>query len=512
MEKHVNKRAFSNLTTALLLVLCLAGTGCASDDAQDDASSRSESATQTETPEASPATPGTASTSDGTGASANASAGSDNANGAATELATPSQNGALHVEGAQLVDESERAVQLRGVSTHGLAWYPQYVNQTLFTELRESWNANVVRLALYTAESGGYTTDGDQAELEQLVLDGVKYAAEADMYVVVDWHILSDANPLDNQDAAVDFFSRISAKLAENDNVIYEICNEPNGDTTWDDIKSYAKAVIPAIRANDESAVVIVGTPTWSQDMEAAAADPIDDENVMYALHFYAATHKDDLRSRMTEVVSRGLPVFVSEFGICDASGSGAIDYDSANEWVSAMDELNVSYICWNLSNKDEASALVKPEVEKTSGFTASDLSEEGAWLWGVLHGKQPAANAADSTAGTGAADAIAILSDDSPLQWSATLVNSWTEGSQSYFQYSLTGTCTEGAVSSWSVTVPFNGAVAVKDHWNCNAQASDTKLVLSNADYNGTVTADAPVSDVGIIVYGPADLAIDAS
>ena len=36
--------------------------------------------------------------------------------------------GALAVDGAQLVDASGNPVQLRGISTHGLSWYPDYVN------------------------------------------------------------------------------------------------------------------------------------------------------------------------------------------------------------------------------------------------------------------------------------------------------------------------------------------------------------------------------------------------
>ena len=159
------------------------------------------------------------------------------------------------------------------------------------------WGANVVRLATYSAEEGGYATEtGDRAALNDLVVRGVQYAQAADLYAVVDWHTLSDANPLTNQWAAEEFFRSVSGALGDADNVIYEICNEPNGSTSWADIKAYAEAVIPIIRTNDPDAVIVVGTPTWSQDLAAAAADPLPDANVMYALHFYAATHEDDLR------------------------------------------------------------------------------------------------------------------------------------------------------------------------------------------------------------------------
>jgi endoglucanase len=49
------------------------------------------------------------------------------------------------------------------------------------------------------------------------------------MYVIVDWHILSDGNPLANEDAAKAFFAEVSERYKGSPNVIYEICNEPNG-------------------------------------------------------------------------------------------------------------------------------------------------------------------------------------------------------------------------------------------------------------------------------------------
>lgn len=306
----------------------------------------------------------------------------------AANPATPSTAGALQVVGTQLSAEDGRAVQLRGVSTHGLSWYPEYVNQEFFDELRNDWNANVVRLAMYTGESGGYCTDGDPEVLYDLVRNGAQYAAAADLYAIVDWHILFDNNPLQHADEAEDFFARISADLADNNNVLYEICNEPNGSTTWEDISAYADRIIPVIRENDPDAIIIVGTPTWSQEVDKAAATPLAADDLMYTLHFYAASHQQDLRDRLKSAVEGGLPVFVTEFGICDASGDGRIDYASADAWVNLMDELDVSYICWNLSNKDETSALFKTSCTKTSGFTKDDLSEEGVWMWDLLHGK----------------------------------------------------------------------------------------------------------------------------
>ena len=127
----------------------------------------------------------------------------------------------------------------------------------------------------------------------------------------------------------------MSEAFADNDNVLYEICNEPNSGTSWDSIKSYAEEVIPAIREQKPDAVILVGTPTWSQEIDKAAASPLTFDNIMYTLHFYAGTHKDDLRNRLETCAQNNLPVFVSEFGMCDASGNGANDFDSTpNGWI----------------------------------------------------------------------------------------------------------------------------------------------------------------------------------
>lgn len=125
-----------------------------------------------------------------------------------SDIPLPSVCGKLSVEGTQLVDEKGKAVQLRGLSAHGLSFYPQYVNEELFGQLRKEWKANVIRLAMYTAESGGYCTDGDKEYLKNLVRSGVEYATNQDMYVIVDWHVLSDGNPNQYAEEAIDFLHR----------------------------------------------------------------------------------------------------------------------------------------------------------------------------------------------------------------------------------------------------------------------------------------------------------------
>lgn len=297
------------------------------------------------------------------------------------------QHGALHVENGKLTDADGNTVQLYGMSTHGIAWFPQYINYDSFRTLRDDWNTNCIRLAMYTAEYGGYCAGGDKEQLKQLVRDGVSYATELGMYVIVDWHILSDCDPNQNKDEAIAFFREMAEVFADNDNVLYEICNEPNGGTSWDSIKSYAEEVIPVIRAQKPDAVILVGTPTWSQEIDKAAASPLDDSNVMYTLHFYAGTHKDDLRNRLETCVQNGLPVFVSEFGMCDASGNGANDFDSTTKWLDLLNKYQISFCCWNLANKDESSSVFKASSTALSDWTDDDFNESGRWIRDYFRG-----------------------------------------------------------------------------------------------------------------------------
>lgn len=281
-----------------------------------------------------------------------------------------------------LVGENGNIAKLQGVSTHGLSWFPQYVNADAVKYCKEQLGANTFRLAMYTAEYAGYCEGGDQAALKQLIHDGVKYATDNNMYVIIDWHVLNDNNPNKYKDQAIAFFREMSAKYKDYDNVIYEICNEPCGGVSWTEVKNYALQVIPVIRENDKDAIIIVGTPNWSQDVDIVANDRITGyDNIMYAFHFYAATHREDMRNKVTTARNSKLPIFVSEFGICSADGNGWIDEAEANTWISFLEQNNISYVMWNLCNKAEASAMINSWNTSTTWWSYDDLSQAGKWL-----------------------------------------------------------------------------------------------------------------------------------
>lgn len=295
------------------------------------------------------------------------------------------QHGKLQVRGTKLMDKQGKTMQLRGISSHGINWDvgEPFVNEQAMRNLRDEWGVNCFRVAMYTEDYNGYCVTDAQSrkKLLQKIDVAVKAGKKLGMYVIIDWHILNDGSPKTHQKEAKAFFKKVAKKYKSYGNVLYEICNEPNGGTNWQTIKSYANSVIKVIRKYNKKAVVIVGTPTWSQDVDEAAKSPLKGKNIMYAFHFYAATHGDFLREKVKTALSKGLPVFCSEFSACDSSGNGNYDFGSAKEWMKLMNQNNISYCCWSLSNKPESASLLKPGCKKTSGFRTSDLSKMGKWL-----------------------------------------------------------------------------------------------------------------------------------
>ena len=441
------------------------------------------------------------------------------------EAGTPYGNhGKLRVSGTKILDANGQEYQLKGVSTHGLQWFPEYVNRDTFKTIRDEWGANVIRLAMYTDENG-YCVGGAevQKKLKQVVDNGVQYATELGLYVIIDWHILHDLTPMKFVDQAKSFFTEMSQKYGSYGNVIFEICNEPNGGTDWSEIKQYAEIIIPIIRANSPDNIIIIGTPTWSQDVDRAAQDSVKGTNLMYALHFYAGTHKDNLRQKMVSAIKAGLPVFVSEYGITDASGNGRCDIEEANKWVVVMDEYKVSYVCWNLANKNESSSLIQPGVKKLSGFSADDLSTEGNWLVSILHGKMPITDEEieqiikDSQNGysggdPGAPKGVAFNGNAGGCNVSLVSTNTWMEKGKYCYQMDLNVKNKSGAgITGWKITFTCGTTVKSDNFWCCRFTSSGKSFTLTPESWNGSIAAGDSLSGVGFILMCDEPLTIES-
>ena len=291
-----------------------------------------------------------------------------------------SYNGWLKIENNTLVNEKKEKIRLKGISTHGLQWYSKYANYDMMKSLKEELGINLFRIAMYTEENGYIYNKSLKNKVEEIV----ENAKKLDMYVIIDWHILSDGDPLMHKEEAKEFFREMSLKYKDYPNVIYEICNEPNGNVTWENnIKPYAEEVIKEIRENSKKSIIIVGTPTWSQEVDKPAKNKINDELVMYALHFYSGTHTEWLRERVKEAL-KNIPIFVSEWGVSDASGNGGVYKEETIKWINFMKENNLSYAVWSLSDKNESSALLVSGASANM-VTENSLSEAGKLIKSII-------------------------------------------------------------------------------------------------------------------------------
>jgi endoglucanase len=217
----------------------------------------------------------------------------------------------LKVAGTRLVDIHDRPVILRGMSFGWHNWWPRFYNAGVVQWLHKDWGCTIVRAAMGVEPDGGYLKDpiGSIKKIEAVV----DAAIEQNIYVIIDWHSHNI-----HQNEAVAFFAAMAAKYAQYPNVIYEIFNEPEYQS-WSDIKVYAEAVIKTIRKIDPNNIILIGSPHWDQDVHIAAADPIRGfDNLMYTMHFYAASHKKWLRERSDAAIKQGLPIFVSECAAMD--------------------------------------------------------------------------------------------------------------------------------------------------------------------------------------------------
>lgn len=255
-------------------------------------------------------------------------------------IAPVSEHGQLAVKNGTLVDQQGNPVLLRGISYGWHNWWPRFFNKESVHSLAYDWQANVVRAPMGIDPDGAYLDD--KALGVQCITDVVDGAIEAGIYVIIDWH----CHTIKTEEAKA-FFTEMATKYAGKPNVIYEIFNEPE-EQSWEDVKAYSIEIIKAIRAIDSKNIILVGSPHWDTDLDLVVKDPITGyDNLMYTLHFYAASHKESVRNKGQIALDAGLPLFVSECAYMEYTGEGTTDIDSWNTWVSWMESNNISYATW---------------------------------------------------------------------------------------------------------------------------------------------------------------------
>lgn len=290
------------------------------------------------------------------------------------------EHGPLKVVGTHLEDKNGEIIQLRGMSTHGVHFQGSLINVGAIGTLVNDWRMRVLRAAMYIEEDG-YLTNPDY-NLKKLE-DAITYGTYYGIYVVADWHVHRDQDPMKHVELAKEFFDYLSSKYKNYDNIIYEICNEPNGnDVTWDNnIKPYAEIIIPIIRANDPNAIIVVGTGSYSQDIQDAADNPLEYDNIMYTCHFYAGSHGQWLRDRISYAMEKGLAVFVTEWGTSANTGGGGVYPEESTVWLDFLDENHISWANWSIAAIGESSAILYPNTKTSGNWPDDRIKESGHFV-----------------------------------------------------------------------------------------------------------------------------------
>jgi endoglucanase len=279
--------------------------------------------------------------------------------------------GQLQVKGTQLCDKKGKPVVLRGMSFGWHNFWPRFYNQDAVQWLAKDWDCSVVRAAMGVEPKGGYKQDPDGAvQKVKAVVDG---AIKAGIYVIIDWHSHNI-----NLTEAKTFFAQMATEYGKYPNVIYELFNEPDQES-WEEVKTYAREVISVIRKIDPDNIILVGNPHWDQDVNLAADSPLQGfSNIMYTLHFYAATHKQQLRDRATDALQKGLPIFISESAGMEASGDGPLNDEEWMKWIDWAEQHKISWVTWSVSDKDETCSVLKKTAASEGGWKEEDLKESG--------------------------------------------------------------------------------------------------------------------------------------
>jgi endoglucanase len=281
-------------------------------------------------------------------------------------------HGQLRVLGTQLVDQNNNPVVLRGMSFGWHSMWPRFYNEKAVNWLKKDFNCTVVRAAM-GVELGEWAYLKEPQFSKEKIEAVVNGAIKSDIYVIIDWHSHNI-----NLEEAKAFFAEMSKKYSKYPNIIYEIFNEPDYES-WSEVKAYAEDVIKVIRENDPNNIILVGSPHWDQDVNLPAEDPIRGyDNIMYTMHFYAATHGKELRDRTDDAIKSGLPIFVSESAGMEASGDGPLNMKAWQEYIDWMEAKKLSWITWSVSDKDETCSILKKSAKSEGKWKEEDLKESG--------------------------------------------------------------------------------------------------------------------------------------
>jgi len=235
-------------------------------------------------------------------------------------------------------------------------WGGKYWNSRVIKWLVKDWKISLLRCPM-GVEAGGYLQK-PRAE-QRRITRVVDVAIRLGIYVIIDWH---DHNATAHSKKATDFFDHMSKTYGKYPNVFFEVYNEPIQQLWATEIRPYCQSVVETVRKHTDN-LLICGTRKWSQEVDEASLQPVKGKNVAYTLHFYAQSHKEELRVKARTAMANGVAIFVTEWGTCRADGDGTVDVLETKKWMEFLEEYNISDANWAISDKSEACSALQPKA-----------------------------------------------------------------------------------------------------------------------------------------------------
>jgi len=339
--------------------------------------------------------------------------------------ATPvEQYGQLKISGGKLCSASGTPVQLKGMSWFWSQWSTEWWNATTLNNAVDQYGITLARLAMGTPSNGV-----DLAAEKARVITVVEAARAKGIYVIIDWHSHAAENYTDQAKA---FFVEMANRYKNVPNVMFEIYNEPLNTTSWSTIRAYAETVGWAIRSTGANNVIIVGTKTWSQDVDEASAWPVSFTNAAYTFHFYADTHRLDsgFRQKVDTALSRGCAVIVTEWGTDNNLAQGPVNETETRKWIEYMAANKISWANWSLFNKDtdgETASFFKGGTSATGPWNDANLSTSGALVKQFFSAPNPTTlSVSPATVTLSYAGGSATSALTASVGWTAVANQSW--------------------------------------------------------------------------------------
>jgi len=297
--------------------------------------------------------------------------------------------GKLSIEGSSIKNSEGGDVVLKGISSYGIQECGDFFDKEVIKTLAEDWGCDVLRIAVTGDAAGeGYIKDPDK--YFDTVCKICDMCEAQGIYVIVDWNVCYGEEAGEHTEAAVDFFSRLSAIYSESFNIIYEINNDPvkrdmemSSETEWDEcIWPFATAVIEAVRANDDNNIIIVGAPNYGLDVNESAVDPFEYSNIAYGCRIYSGPHNEAQRDKVSSALDEDVCVFVTQWGLSNEYGVGGIHPNETSKWIEYLDENSISWCNYAIGSNtsDDTNALNMDDERYTD-----EQKSNAHWPYGLL-------------------------------------------------------------------------------------------------------------------------------